>query len=251
MHRFVFVLFGLGLINMGWAQQALTDTVVPSAQFETSYIIKWNPASLAFGKVGLQGEYNWKNKKSFTLGIGIPVEMTIGYDNDGKREKLYTRTFSAMGGYRFYLGKNNMKGFYFEPYLKYVKNKWTSDITDELDNTPTVFATTSKYSGFGVGAQLGAQFLIGRKIVIDLFFLGPEANMSKHDLIVTDITSTSPWDTQDAIEAQVTIESVFRDEPFIGKKIKINVDANSRTVTSNFEGFLPGIRTGVSIGFRL
>lgn len=35
-----------------------------------------------------------------------------------------------------------------------------------------------------------------------------------------------------------------------GKKLKITVDANTRTVSSDYKGFLPGLRAGLSIGFR-
>ena len=34
-------------------------------------IIKWNPSSLYFGKIGLMGEYNFKKKKSITTLLAI------------------------------------------------------------------------------------------------------------------------------------------------------------------------------------
>jgi hypothetical protein len=162
-------------------------------EFSSSVAIKWNPESLFFGKISTFGEFNFKHKKSFTLGIGIPYNKSFTYKLDDKDRSIATKTFSIMGGYRMYFGKKEMKGFYFEPYLKYMKNDASTIINTDLNGTPTDFVTTSAYSGFGVGLQLGVQFMIAKRVVFDMFFLGPEANSAKHNVSMHDITSTGPW----------------------------------------------------------
>ena len=87
-------------------------------------------------------------------------------------------------------------------------------------------------------------------VTIDLFFLGPEANSAKHNIVMQDITSTGPWDAQESADAQQEIDDAIGDLPIIGDKLKVVVDANARTVSSDYKGFLPGFRTGLSIGFR-
>ncbi|MDP4263624.1 MAG: DUF3575 domain-containing protein [Bacteroidota bacterium] len=218
--------------------------------FSSSGAVKWNPESLYFGKVGLSGEYNFKHKKSVTFGMGIPFNKALTYKLDNQDRSISMKTFSVMGGYRMYMGKKFMRGIYFEPYLKYLKNDASIIINADLNGRPVDFVTTSSYSGFGAGLQLGVQFMIAKRIVFDFFFLGPEANSVHHQAAMHDITSTSPWNAADAADAQQQINANIGDVPIIGKKLKVTVDANARTVSSDYKGFLPGFRAGLSAGVR-
>ena len=222
----------------------------PTPAYASSYAVKWNPASLYFGKIGLQGEYNFKKKKSVTFAVGIPMSHSLSVKMDDKDRDVEMKTFSVMGGYRMYLGKKTMTGVYFEPYLKYVKNDAATLIDTDLGGEPAVFATTSKYSGFGLGAQLGVQFMIAKKVVFDFFFLGPEANSVKHTVVMRDLSSTGSWDAQEAADAQKEINESIGDLPIIGDNLKVTVDPNKKTVSSAYSGFLPGIRFGLSVGVK-
>lgn len=230
------------------AQEKEEKKAVP--KFSPSFALKWNPASLYFGKVSAFGEFNFKHKKSITLGVGIPFDKTNTFTIDNEEESISMKTFSIMGGFRMYFGKKEMSGFYFEPYLHYLKNDASTIIHDDLNGTPTDFVTTSHYSGFGVGLQLGVQFMIAKRVAIDFFFLGPEANSASHQILMHDITSTGPWDAQDAADAQEEIDEAIGEIPFLSNKLKVVVDANGRNVTSDFKGFLPALRAGLSVGFR-
>jgi hypothetical protein len=236
------------LFSITWAQSEEAKDEKP--QFMPSTAIKWNPSSLYFGKIGLQGEYNFKRKKSITFAVGIPMSKATSVEMDDEDRDVEMKTFSVMGGYRMYLGKKTMTGVYFEPYLKYVKNDAATLIDTDLGGEPAIFATTSKYSGFGVGAQLGVQFMIAKRVVFDFFFLGPEANSVKHTVIMRDINSAGSWDVQEAADAENEINESIGDLPVIGNKIKVAVDAANKTVSSEYKGFLPGIRFGLSVGVR-
>jgi hypothetical protein len=218
--------------------------------FSSSFGVKWNPASLFLGKIGFLGEYNFKRKSSLTFGIGIPYDKTLSYKLDDKSQSISLKTFSVMGGYRMYMGKHAMRGFYFEPYLKYLKNDASILINGDLNGRSVDFVTTSNYSAIGLGLQLGVQFMIAKKVIFDFFFLGPEANSAHHKAAMHDITSTTPWNQQDANDAQNQINDNIGDVPILGDKLKVTVDANSRTVSSDYKGFLPGFRAGLSIGIR-
>jgi hypothetical protein len=228
----------------------LSQPSTSPALFQPSTSIKWNPSSLYFGKIGLMGEYNFKRKRSLTFNIGIPMSKKTSVKIDDKDREVEMKTFSIMGGYRMYLGRKTMTGLYFEPYLKYVKSDASTILDSDLDGKPTNFATTSAYTGFGVGAQLGVQFMIAKRVVIDFFFLGPEANSSKHKVVMHDITSTDAWDAQEAADAQKEINDSIGDIPVIGDKLKVVVDPNAKTVSSDYSGFLPGLRFGLSVGVR-
>lgn len=226
----------------------LASSRAQEATFEPAAAVKWNYGSLYFGKISLFGEYNWKKKKSATFAIGIPARHTTKVKINEESRKVDMKSFSLMGGYRMYLGKKAMTGLYFEPYLKYLNNDAATLIDADLNGRTVDFATTSKYAGFGVGAQLGVQFMIAERLVFDFFFLGPEANTASHKVTMQDINSVLPWTASEAADAEREINDNIGDLPIVGKKLRVTVDAEKKTVSSDYSGFLPGLRFGLSIG---
>lgn len=218
--------------------------------FDKSFAVKWSPASLAFGKIGLGSEMNFKKKSSFTLNVGIPFEKTMTAEIDGKDRSLTMKTFSLMAGYRLYLGKKPMKGFYFEPYLKYLDNEAATSTDFTIGLTDRPFLVTSDYSGFGIGAQLGVQFMIAKRVIIDWYFLGPEANSSQHNLAAQETGTGLPWSPAEAQDAENEINDFVNDIPLLRDNLDVTVNAAGRNVKTNYNGFLPGIRFGLSIGVR-
>ena len=222
-----------------------------SGTFRSSAAVKWNYPGLYFGKISLLGEYNFKHRKSVTFAIGIPVKHKTTIEINDEYREVEMKSFSLMGGYRMYLGKKTMSGLYFEPYLKYLKNDASTIIDGDLNGRSVNFATTSAYSAVGAGAQLGVQFTIARRVLLDFFFLGPEANIASHEAIMRDVNSVLPWTQVEADDAEQEIEDNIGDIPIIGNKIEVKVDAAQKTVSSKYNGFLPGFRFGLSVGVRL
>ncbi|GAA4320031.1 outer membrane beta-barrel protein [Flaviaesturariibacter amylovorans] len=220
------------------------DRKAAAAGHSPSFSVKWNPGSLAFGKVSLHGEYNLKRKKSVTFGIGIPVSNTFDRTISGDDVRLENKTLSVMAGYRMYLGKKTMTGVYFEPYLKYLDYKGTGLYTYNGGFVPEVYQASVNHSGAGLGAQLGVQFMIAKLITFDLFLLGPEANFGKSDAVFRQVSgSPVAWDGDDVAES-------LRDLPIIGNDLEITIDNSNRTVTARRKGFTPGFRAGLSVGVR-
>src|SRR6187397_718675 len=212
--------------------------------------VKWSPLGLAFGKLALGGEYSIKKKQSITFYAGIPVGIQRHFNSDNNTVEASSKTSSVMAGYRFYLGKNPMKGFYFEPYLKYMHNKLEGTLNYNNDNPPSIYKSINEFSSFGIGGQLGFQVLIVKRIVLDFFVVGPEANTVKENGSFTDVTNNIPWTPADAAEAEDDIKDAIDNIPIIGEKIEVKTDQASKTVFISYKGFLPGVRTGFSIGFR-
>ena len=156
-----------------------------------------------------------------------------------------------MAGYRMYLGKKEMRGFYFEPFLKYLDNQFVTNTSFEIDATDRPFIVTSDYSGMGVGAQLGVQFLIANKVAIDFYFLGPEANIAKQKLVAQETGSGLPWSNSEAEDAEEQIEDFIDDIPLLKDNMEVTVNAGAKNVRTKYDGFLPGIRFGLSIGIKL
>ncbi len=210
--------------------------------------VKWAPTGIVFGNISLQGEYNF-GKNSLTAKIGVPFNKTQTFEYDGKDTKFSMRAISFLTGYRTYLSKNHMRGLYFEPYFKYVHHTSEGVGNTVLSGDPVVMNFTNDYNALGLGAELGVQFLIARKFLIDFFFLGPEINSAKNNFKAVETSSTIPWTTIKASEAERDIRDFIDQFPFIRNKTNVMVDQNNKTVVAKFKGALPGYRIGVSFGF--
>lgn len=229
---------------------ALLFTLQLSAQKTSNVVVKWAPGALAFGKISVAGEYNFKPRKSITLQVGIPAARTYAVDYDGKQSDINLEGTSVLAGFRYYLSKRQVSGFYIEPYGKYVSQEGSGILNGELVNEPADFDSKFTYKAFGVGAQLGVQFLIAKRVALDLYILGPEANISEVGFKARDISSNLPWTQEAADEARADIEETIRDIPIIGDKTEITVDRATKTVSVDYDGFLPSLRAGISIGIR-
>ncbi len=209
--------------------------------------IKWGPLGLATGNISLYGEYNF-GKTSLTAKIGIPVKTHRTFQYDEKDAEFDMKATSFMAGYRIYLSKKHMRGFYFEPFFKYVHHSSEGRGRAVLDGENVVMDFSNTYDGIGAGAQLGVQFLIAKRVVLDVFFLGPEINSSTNKFSAVETTDAIPWTTVQASEAEQDIRDFINDFPFIRNKVDVMVDRNNKTVMADFKGALPGFRAGVSIG---
>lgn len=217
---------------------------------QKNFLVKFAPAAIATGKISLGGEYYFDQRKSFTFYAGIPVSKSHTLSYDGDKSDVQVKSLSVMAGYRYYLSGRNTSGLYLEPYLKYTDHHGEGVLNGSLGTKTTRLDSREFYSGFGLGAQFGVQFMIGNRIAIDWFLLGPEISLASFDSRFQDITS-SDWSQQDAVEIEADIRDVLDDIPMVGKKIDLEVNAAQKTVTGKYRGLIPGIRTGISLGIRL
>lgn len=213
--------------------------------------IKWTPAGLIVGNIGLQGEYHLAHKNSVTAKIGIPINAKHTLQYEDKDADFTIRATSVLVGYRHYLSKKTLSGLYVEPYIKYVHHTGDGYGNGTLDDEPVVFHFTNTYNGMGIGTQLGAQFIISKRVVIDLFFLGPEINTATNHFKAIETTQAIPWTNIQASEAEDNIRDFVDQFPIIGNKVAIKVNQNQRTVSADFKGLLPGFRAGISLGVAL
>lgn len=226
---------------------------VVSAQksFEPKVTLKWAPTGLILGDFSFQGEYGFINKSSLTAKIGVPFSRTYHANFDGHPVDMNMRAFSFLAGYRKYLSKQMLKGFYIEPFFTYAHH--TSDGTGEgdLDNQPVTMDFTNAYNATGIGVQLGSQFIIAKRLVLDLFFFGPQLTASTNNFRAIDYNESSAWSTIQANEAEQDIKTFLNQFPFIKNKVNVHVDTPNKTVTADYKGPLLGIRFGASIGIAL
>ncbi|MDB5251790.1 MAG: hypothetical protein JWP27_959 [Flaviaesturariibacter sp.] len=236
---------------------SLTMAVVSHAQetapaFTPNISIKWAPTGLVVGSLSLQGEYRFDRKHSLTAKIGIPVNAKHSFDYQGDNADFDMKATSFLAGFRNYLSrKREMRGLYLEPFFSYVHHSAEGIANSTLNGKPVQWNFTNDYNAFGVGAQLGAQFFVGKRFVIDLFFLGPEINSASNNFKAVDVSANNaiPWTFVESSEAEKDIRDFINQFPFVKNKVNVKVDNMSKTVAADFKGALPGLRAGVSIGF--
>ena len=231
---------------------ALSFTVLAIAQHPKAFYYKFAPAGLYAGKLTLGVEYNIKEKNSVEIMIGFPKTAKRSFDYDGSSSDLESQAFSLLVGYRYYLGRDKMvSGLYFQPYFKYLKHEAAGLLKGTLESQFANFDTKSKYTGYGIGAQIGVQALIAKRATLDFFLIGPEANMAKYSALMKDVGSSIPWTRVQSDEAERDIREAINGIPFLNEKMEISVSQSEKTVSMKYSGFLPGFRVGLSLGFRI
>ncbi|HET7896552.1 MAG TPA: hypothetical protein VFL47_02755 [Flavisolibacter sp.] len=211
--------------------------------------VKWAPTGMVLGNISVQGEYNFGGRNSLTAKIGLPVSAHHSFTYDDKDANFNFKATSFLAGYRTYLSKKHLQGLYYEPYFKYVHHTSEGTGSGALSSRKAVFNFTNDYNGVGLGFQLGAQFLIGKHVVVDLFFLGPEINSASNTFKAIEVSNTIPWTDADMKDVEIQIREFINQFPFIRNRTSVMVDRENKLVVADFKGAIPGIRTGISIGF--
>ena len=213
--------------------------------------VKWAPTGLLAGNISLLGEYGFGKHSSLTAKLGIPVKVNHHLEYDGDDTRFSSRAMSFMAGYRTYLSKKQLKGLYLEPFFKYVHHSSEGSTNTTLDGEAVVMQFNNDYNAAGIGLELGVQFFLGKRMVLDLFFLGPEINWARNNFKAVETTNTLGWTSVQAYEAEADIREFLDDIPFLRNKTNIQVNQDERTVMADFKGTLPGYRIGMSFGIRL
>jgi len=161
-------------------------SVFAQREFEPTATLKWAPTGLILDDLSFQGEHGFFNKSSLTAKIGLPFNRSYRANFDGHEVTMSMKAFSFLAGYRKYLSKQMLKGFYIEPFFTYAHHLSDGIGEGSLDNQPVTMDFTNAYNGVGIGVQLGSQFIIAKRFVIDLFFLGPQITSSTNNFRAID-----------------------------------------------------------------
>ena len=227
---------------------AWTQASQPTNAFAPNATLKWAPTGLIVGSLSCQGEYATGKRSSLTAKIGLPVAVKHTLDYDGNDADFRLKATSFMAGYRIYLSRQQLKGLYFEPFLKYVKHSGKGTGNNTLGMRDVTLDFTNDYEGFGIGAQLGAQFRIANRFVIDLFLVGPEINTAENSFLARETSSVIPWTQFEAQDAERQVRDFIDEFPFVRNHTTVAVNREAKTVAADFKGALPGFRTGISFG---
>lgn len=151
--------------------------------------------------------------------------------------------YSIIPEYRFYFSKDESpRGFYVSAYLKY--SNYTVNGSDIVSGE--IYKVKGSFSSFGVGAQLGVQWIISDAFTIDWYLFGVEM-----DRDALSIKYTSESADSDLIEVKNTIETIYNSIPFVGSTLKklTGISTGNNYVKAKVPWFMPDIRAGFSIGY--
>ncbi len=214
-------------------------------------VVKLNTLGFPFGSLSLGYERALSEKNTVNLNIGIPVGSSLGKSlakdligSDYTVSEATLNNFHIRAAYRHYTGKSSApKGFYYEPALKYqtlspsIAGWGTADNTDIVNVEADV-----KISTFSAGFQLGYQFLIAKRVTIDLAFFGLEAGLANFDL--KGKTNKEYRDTYFD-----DIVTTAKDLPIIGDKVEVTKEGEDMIRAKAKNIFFPMLRANFSIGF--
>ena len=138
-----------------------------------------------FGKRSLVIGYERiiKKNQSFSINIGqaaLPKFLSLGIEGDSTiqiNRSSKEGGFNISGDYRFYLGDLNKysapRGVYIGPYASYStmgrENSWNLD----TDNFQGEVITDLNFRFTAIGVQLGYQFVLWKRVALDLLLIGP------------------------------------------------------------------------------
>ncbi len=235
-----FVIFGIAQVN-------------DSTSVRIRNVVKFLPINLQFNSVAFEFERMINIKNSVSLEIGLPSQKSIvgkygiNANSDLKTAGFGTTTLRA--AYRHYTGKQKLpKGFYLEPYIKYQQIKGNASI-EGVNDAEIPYAGTSdfKFNTLNMGCQLGVQFLIAKKVSIDLFFMGLEGGFLTGNIKTTPSLSTQYDPIILSVLNEVIAQNIASLPSFIKNKLSVNQTDTQVIVKANNIPY-PWFRGGVSFG---
>lgn len=229
-----------------------------------SNIVKTNLSSLALNNYSLTYERMLTRKISASLGyrfmpksaltktmLGETVMDFIKEDGDddlqGQLDKLQMSGGALTAEFRIYTGKRpGARGFYAGLYGRYSSFQYDYPYDYEKpDETTTLVPLNGNTKGFGGGLVLGGQFMIAKRLVVDLYIIG--AHYGKMTGKVEGLTDLSDLDEQDRAELKADLEDLV---DLGGSEKNITAEVRNDGVRADIKMPFLGVRgLGLTIGF--
>ncbi|GAA4644847.1 hypothetical protein GCM10023115_28070 [Pontixanthobacter gangjinensis] len=245
-------------LNFIYAQQPESTEILGDdlpVYTQRKNIPKFAPTGLVFRNFQFQYERVLSRKFSAALTYSnlpqgdFPFQDLIvesaGDEEDISRyiENTSLRYSSFTPEIRFYLGKGYAKGFYLAPFYRHTEYK-IKDINfyyDTDEGGENMVDTGGDLSSNTFGLQIGSQFKLDNRLVLDWFIVGPHYGSSNGDLAGT---SKEPLSEGEQRSLEQTLED-----------IDLPMGDFSYTVTSEgarikVDGPWAGIRAGLALGYR-
>jgi len=200
----------LGHFNLSY-ERALTEKGALAVKF--GY---WQPTSSLL-----------MNKKAFT-----PEAYNLQQSDGG---------FNVSVEYRLYLStKSALNGFYVAPYLRFFNQSGLFE--DEIDSR--LFDVNVKLNTFGLGAQIGYQWVFNEAFTLDLYFFG--AGVDRYGTKIK-YTLKQPDANFDYSTITNDVNEVFKNINYLESKLEHEVSNDNHL--SKLPFLFPGFRLGMNVGY--
>lgn len=238
------------------AQSPDTENDSPARNVPPANIIKVNLTSLPLKQFAFQYERVLNRKFSFALGVRIMPATTLPFkqaildavgDDPDTRNVLETFKLSNTAitpELRFYLSKRGYgRGFYLAPFARFASYK-TSLLEfnyDDGNGGQETINLAGKLTSTKGGLLLGAQWPIGKRVVLDWWILGPHYGSANGKFSGVSSQTMTPAE-QDDLRTQLNDIDI----PFTNKTVVVTANGASLELDGPWAGF----RTGFSLGIR-
>lgn len=219
-------------------------------------MVKLNLTSLPLKQYALQYERVLNRKFSVALGVRVMPATTLPFkqaildavgDDPDTRNVLETFQLSNTAftpEFRFYLSKRGYgRGFYLAPFARFASYK-TSQLEfnyDDGNGGEESINLTGKLTSTTGGLLLGAQWPIGRHVVLDWWILGPHYGSATGKFSGVSTQTMTPAE-QDDLRTQLNDIDI----PLTNKTVVVTANGASLEL----DGPWAGIRAGFSLGIR-
>lgn len=156
------------------------------AQLVSPTVVKVNLSGAVFKNYQVQYERILTPRSTITVTAGASIDAPLPFkqalmdqygENDDAVRAINRTLFNKYTGtleYRFYFSGQAPRGWYIAPFVRYIN----MDISQDYTYTPSDGLLhhahmNAKFNAFGAGILLGHQWLIGNRVTLDLWLLGP------------------------------------------------------------------------------
>jgi hypothetical protein len=244
---------------------AQTEQVSPIEQDSTSVStsinlpkknnIKISLTSLAFKNLQLQYERSLTKRIGVVIGYSFISKGSVPFksqlnDLASSNEEGQGIFDNAELGYtaitpevRFYLGKGYGKGFYIAPFYRNLKYDITGvnfTYTNQFGGKDDI-EVGGKLTANTFGLQFGAQFNLGKNLILDWWIAGPHYGSSNGDFVGVSSRTLTAFEQNELQKELDKIELPLSD---------VDAKANANGATIKISGPWGGIRSGISLGYR-
>ncbi len=215
--------------------------------FAQENVVKMSVTGLSYGDFSLSYEraVTPKSAINFTVGYINPnVSLLNSFEKTETSSGMVLRKlgsgFHTSFDYKFYLSEGEgIKGFYIAPYLRFLN--FNSTFSDEIDKT--YFDVDLRFSSIGLGFQMGYQWIVFDKVTIDWYFLGVNGAYMFPKLVYS-IANNSGFDYSSIKD---DVYDVLNGFGYLQNGLI--QESSSKNLTNWLPAFVPGIRSGISIGY--
>ena len=209
----------------------------------SSYALYQNSFHMGFERVLT------KNKSIYVFGgyNEFPLSLSLNLSNTNFTNSRNKSGYSIGAEFRFYLSKENKynapHGIYLAPYLSYYQFSADNTLVHTDSNGTSSASLNSKISFFNVGFELGYQFVVFKRFVIDAEMFGP--SFTTYSFQASIAGNLNGLDQNETLKA--VMDALKAKFPLLNDLSTSKTIYSSGVASSKFPAV--GFRYAVSIGF--